>query len=177
MSKKGLNVYISGMGGQGIAFLARLIIEACIEAKMRILSCDTHGMAQRGGIVKSHLRIGAEVRTPMIPKGKADLCLGLERLEAMRAVREMSAPQSTALYYDSVYQPASVRTGNADYPENGDFEKLAARKKVTLHRVHISDIPDPKMQNTALLAEIVRLKLMSVREQYRCLLNRLWQGM
>ena len=48
------------------------------------MSAETIGMAQKGGSVFSHLRIGAGVMSPMIRRGTADLLLAFEPAEAVR---------------------------------------------------------------------------------------------
>ena len=156
---KPVNIYITGMGGQGIAFLSRLLLETCINAGYNIKSCDTHGLAQRGGIVVSHLRIGKEVYAPLIPKGKADIVIGLERLEAMRTLKNMIAVNGTIVYYDVVYQPTAVRTGKYQYPSEEEFRELALKKQVRLERVFFDDLKNPKMQNIALLSRIISLDI------------------
>ncbi|HET6421748.1 MAG TPA: 2-oxoacid:acceptor oxidoreductase family protein, partial [Geobacteraceae bacterium] len=62
---------ISGVGGQGILFITRLLAEAAIARKLPALSSETHGMAQRGGIVVSHLKVG-EFSSPLVRSGHAD---------------------------------------------------------------------------------------------------------
>ena len=62
---------ISGVGGQGILFITRLLAEAAIARKLPALSSETHGMAQRGGVVVSHLKVG-EFSSPLVRSGHAD---------------------------------------------------------------------------------------------------------
>ncbi len=62
---------ISGVGGQGILFLTRLLAEAAITRGLPVFSSETHGMAQRGGIVVSHLKVGA-FASPLVRSGHAD---------------------------------------------------------------------------------------------------------
>jgi indolepyruvate ferredoxin oxidoreductase, beta subunit len=42
-------VVLSGVGGQGILFLSRLLAEAAIAGGFPVITSETHGMAQRGG--------------------------------------------------------------------------------------------------------------------------------
>ena len=76
-------IVISGVGGQGVLFVTRLLAEAAIEAGLPVLTAETHGMAQRGGTVLSHLKVG-DFCSPMIRPGQADGLLALreETLEA-----------------------------------------------------------------------------------------------
>ncbi len=70
-------VVLSGVGGQGILFLSRLLAEAAIAGGFPVLTSETHGMAQRGGVVVSHLKVG-EFESPLVRAGRADLLLVLK---------------------------------------------------------------------------------------------------
>jgi indolepyruvate ferredoxin oxidoreductase beta subunit len=77
------DILITGVGGQGILLASTVIGRTAIKAGLSVRSTETHGMAQRGGSVVSHLRIG-NVYSPMIPKGSADFLIAFEPLEAVR---------------------------------------------------------------------------------------------
>ena len=68
---------ISGVGGQGILFITRLLAETAIAMGLPVLTSETHGMAQRGGIVISHLKIG-EFFGPLVRPGQADGLIALK---------------------------------------------------------------------------------------------------
>ena len=68
---------ISGVGGQGILFITRLLADVAIAQGLPVLTSETHGMAQRGGIVISHLKIG-EFSSPLVRPGHADGLLSLK---------------------------------------------------------------------------------------------------
>jgi indolepyruvate ferredoxin oxidoreductase beta subunit len=68
---------ISGVGGQGVLFITRLLAEAAIRTGRSVLTAETHGMAQRGGTVISHLKVGP-FSSPMIRPGQADGLLSLK---------------------------------------------------------------------------------------------------
>jgi indolepyruvate ferredoxin oxidoreductase beta subunit len=70
-------IVISGVGGQGVLFVTRLLAEAAIRQGLPVLTSETHGMAQRGGTVISHLKVGA-FSSPLIRSGRADICLALK---------------------------------------------------------------------------------------------------
>jgi len=67
---------ISGVGGQGILFVTRLLADVAISQGLSVLTSETHGMAQRGGIVISHLKIGP-FSSPLVRPGQADGLLSL----------------------------------------------------------------------------------------------------
>ncbi|MCM0083909.1 indolepyruvate oxidoreductase subunit beta [Geomonas sp. Red32] len=68
---------ICGVGGQGILFVTRLLAESAIAKGLPVLTSETHGMAQRGGIVVSHLKVGA-FASPLVRPGRADALLSLK---------------------------------------------------------------------------------------------------
>jgi indolepyruvate ferredoxin oxidoreductase beta subunit len=70
-------ILISGVGGQGILFITRLLAETAIYKEYPVLTAETHGMAQRGGIVISHIKVGG-FSSPLIRPGKADVLLLLK---------------------------------------------------------------------------------------------------
>jgi indolepyruvate ferredoxin oxidoreductase beta subunit len=69
-------VIISGVGGQGVLFVTRLLAEAAINKGLAVFTSETHGMAQRGGTVLSHLKVG-DYSSPLIRPAQADGLLAL----------------------------------------------------------------------------------------------------
>ena len=78
------NIVLCGVGGQGTVLASKLIASAAMDKSLPVMSAETIGMAQRGGSVFSHVRIGEDVYSPMIAKGEADIILGFEPGEAVR---------------------------------------------------------------------------------------------
>lgn len=153
------NIYICGVGGQGIGVLAAALSAAAEAAGREVRGCDTHGLAQRHGSVSSHLRLGGDALTPRVPEGQADVVLALERLEGLRGALRSLKPGGTLVYCDTVYQPVTVRTGLSGYPGP---EEVAAQVKEcggSAEAVPVRDIPDPRMQNAALLGRLAALGL------------------
>lgn len=71
-------IIVSGIGGQGVLFLSRLLCETALELGCSVMGSETHGMAQRGGNVISHIKVGNHsVVSPLIRPGRADVFLGL----------------------------------------------------------------------------------------------------
>lgn len=64
-------IIVSGIGGQGVLFVTRILAEAAIEKNLEVLTSETHGMAMRGGTVISHVKVG-EFTSPLIRMGQAD---------------------------------------------------------------------------------------------------------
>ena len=81
------DILICGVGGQGTVLASRIIAAAAAEEGSPVHSAETIGMAQRGGSVTSHVRVGGEAYSPMIPFGAADMLLAFEPGEAVRNLR------------------------------------------------------------------------------------------
>ncbi|MCD6527629.1 MAG: 2-oxoacid:acceptor oxidoreductase family protein [Desulfuromonas sp.] len=67
-------IIVSGIGGQGVLFLIRLIAQVAVNRGLAVLTSETHGMAQRGGTVLSTIKVGA-FASPLIRAGQADVGL------------------------------------------------------------------------------------------------------
>lgn len=80
------NVLLCGVGGQGTVLASRLIALAAMEKGMDARGAETIGMAQRGGSVVSHVRIGQDIYSPMIPHRGADVLICFEPAEAVRCL-------------------------------------------------------------------------------------------
>ena len=81
-----MNCLLAGVGGQGTVLASRLLAQAALEMGESARTAETIGMAQRGGCVVSHVRIGGERTGPLIPRGLADVLIGFEPGEAARCL-------------------------------------------------------------------------------------------
>ena len=109
------DLVIAGVGGQGIIFTANIIGKSCVKEGIQVLAAENHGMAQRGGSVESHLRIGTE-SGPLIPQGSADALLGFEPVEAIRCSHFLSKDGIAIINTEKVIPP-SVASGKFTYPD------------------------------------------------------------
>lgn len=78
-----VNIVVCGLGGQGILFMTRVLAEAALDKGFKVMGAETHGMAQRGGSVVSHLRFG-DVQGSMARSGTVHFLLSLDENEAYR---------------------------------------------------------------------------------------------
>ena len=81
--KPSSDILIVGIGGQGTVLASNILGEACIIENRSVRSAETHGMAQRGGSVESHIRIDGKFG-PLITPGTADLLIAFDLIEALR---------------------------------------------------------------------------------------------
>ena len=153
------NVFLIGVGGQGIGMLSEILVRAADYAGHPVKAVDTHGLAQRGGTVVSHLRLGNGVHAPIIPDGEAHLVVALERNEAIRGLETAARDNGDLVYYDTIWQPLGVRLGQDDPVVEEQVDEQCHKRNIRCHRVIDPNLEDPRMQNIVVLAEIGCLEL------------------
>lgn len=84
MNKVTANVLMTGVGGQGVLLASETLALAGMMDGLQVKQSEVHGVAQRGGSVVSHVRLGPQVHSPLIRCGTADALYAAERLEALR---------------------------------------------------------------------------------------------
>ena len=104
-----VNVLIAGVGGQGTVLASKLIAAAAIAAGLDARTAETIGMAQRGGPVTSHVRMGREIHSPLIPPGTAGLIIAFEPSEAVRVFPYLAPGGTLAVCRAPVKTAASPR--------------------------------------------------------------------
>ena len=122
--KANLRIFLTGVGGQGTLLASRLLGEAALAAGYNPMVSETHGMAQRGGIVVSTVVLG-DLKSPLISPGEADIVLGFEALEAFRALDRCHS-RSLVIANTATLVPYPVSIGQAKYPSVAQmFHRLA----------------------------------------------------
>ena len=122
--KTNLRIFLTGVGGQGTLLASRLLGEAALAAGYNPMVSETHGMAQRGGIVVSTVVLG-DLKSPLISPGEADIVLGFEALEAFRALDRCHA-DTLVIANTATMVPYPVAIGQARYPSVAQmFHRLA----------------------------------------------------
>ena len=109
------NIILCGVGGQGTILASRLIAAAAMKRGIPVKTAETIGMAQRGGSVFSHVRLGEGIHSPMIPPGKADLIIGFEPAEAVRHLPFLKEG-GTVVASIAPILPVSALIGASSYP-------------------------------------------------------------
>jgi len=122
-----------GVGGQGLMLVSNIIGLTCAEYGLNIRTAETHGLAQRSGSIYTHIRIGDDVFSPLIPYGEADVLLGMEAIESLRYI-EFLKPNGVIILNDYVWQPVQstfdrVNDSEVKYIEVQDIIKNL--KKIT----------------------------------------------
>ena len=109
------DVVICGVGGQGAILASDILGRAAVAEDRAVQAAETHGMAQRGGSVENHVRIGSAYGSLIPPRG-ADLMIALEPAEAVRYAPLMKDGGIIIVNTEPVY-PFTVTTGKAEYPD------------------------------------------------------------
>jgi indolepyruvate ferredoxin oxidoreductase beta subunit len=113
---KEINILISGVGGQGNILLERIIGMSAMKEGYSIKAADTFGAAQRGGSVLSHLRMGSEVHSSLVPQGRCHILLGLEPGEALNTAIKFLGKNGLVIVNTFPIFPAKVKVGEWSYP-------------------------------------------------------------
>ncbi len=110
----GLRIFFTGVGGQGTLTATILLARAAMLQGLDVVTGEVHGMAQRGGVVESALLMGG-FKSPRIAHGEADILLGFEPLETLRALPYLKKGGTVISSLDPVL-PIGVTMGRESYP-------------------------------------------------------------
>jgi indolepyruvate ferredoxin oxidoreductase beta subunit len=151
--KMTINCILTGVGGQGTVLASKLIAEAAMSKGKHVRTAETIGMAQRGGCVISHVRIGDEIHSPMIPKHTADIIIGFEPAEAVRCLPYLKK-DGVVVVSSKAIKPvtASLSDSSYDGSEMLTYLKNKVSKLIVVDGYKIcEDCGSAKVLNVALL--------------------------
>jgi indolepyruvate ferredoxin oxidoreductase beta subunit len=123
------NILVCGVGGQGVLTATEILAEAAIALGHDVKKTEVAGMAQRGGVVTSHVRFGRKVLSPAIPPGEADILLSFEAAEGLRWCSHLRK-NGVVLVNTMRLIPPVVSTGLFKYPEDPVAEIRATGLKL-----------------------------------------------
>ena len=137
-----INIILSGLGGQGILFMTRVLAQAALDKGFNVMGAETHGMAQRGGSVVSHLRLG-ETKSSLVRTGTAHFLLSLEENEGYRNLPFLS--RGAKMY---------VNTNSKHFPRE-EVKELLNKRNIIYRSIPAGiiaqDLGAPRSSNLALL--------------------------
>ena len=108
------NIILAGVGGQGAVLASKLLARAAMEHGLPVKTAETIGMAQRGGSVFSHVRMGEGAHSPLIGRGRADAIVAFEPAEAVRQLPFLR-PGGMVVTSNAPIVPVSSATGGPAY--------------------------------------------------------------
>lgn len=148
-----MNILLAGVGGQGTVLASKIIAACAINKGIFARTAETIGMAQRGGSVVSHVRIGENVASPLIPKGKADLIIALEPAEAVRVLPYLKKGGSLVVNANAI-KPVTDLSAKVPYSGETMLEYLKSHVE-NLYIIdgdkHCDDLGSSKILNLVLL--------------------------
>lgn len=168
-----LNVLVAGVGGQGILLTARIIATAAMKHGLRVSVGETFGASRRGGPVLSHIRLSRfETSTvtnqqflltgSLIPYNHADVLVGLEPLESLRAAPYLN-PSSRVLLNTQVQPPVNVLASQDAVPTFSTIRQRFSTLVEQLHTVNALCLAEQageiRTTNTVMLGALARLEL------------------
>jgi indolepyruvate ferredoxin oxidoreductase beta subunit len=121
---------IVAVGGQGNLLASSVLGEACLLAEVPMRMSEIHGMAQRGGVVESALIFG-DAQSPIISDGDADVLMGFEPAETLRALGKCNA-RSVVITNLAPLMPFTVNIGMGVYPDLKKLQELIRAKTARL---------------------------------------------
>ncbi len=166
-NKDSSNLIITGVGGQGNVLASQLIGQAFVGKGYFVTIGETYGASQRGGPVMSHIRISKKKqRSPLIPRGKGDIVVAMEPVEALRVLAVYGNPDVVALVNTRPIYPIDVTTGEEPYPELDDIKKRIDELSTSAYYIDATEkaiqMGSPILGNMIMVGALLELKLLPV---------------
>ena len=168
-----IDIILCGVGGMGALSTAAIISQAALDMGLYMKQAETHGMAQRGGDVQSHLRLSdKEIASDLIPDGQCDIILSVEPMEALRYLPYLNKEEGWVITNENPF----INIPN--YPEKE--EVLAEVKKVKNSIVFNAnkkahDLGNPKGTNMVVLgaaSKYLRIDIEKLENAIRSIFGR-----
>ena len=154
------NIYICGIGGQGIIKTSIVIGQTALKEKQHVVMSEIHGMSQRGGVVSTELKIGDD-ESPIIQDGGADLILAFEPVEAIRAL-EKSNKDTVVVVNTSIVLPSTINQQDVDYPDVDEIIDELKSKVAGVYPMDANMIAEtaghPLSMNMAMLGAVTAIE-------------------
>jgi indolepyruvate ferredoxin oxidoreductase beta subunit len=165
--KDPLNIIMAGVGGQGNVMASRVLANMLSLKGYKVTIGETFGMSQRGGSVMSHLRVSeTSAWSPQIPRGRADVLIALEPIEAVRVMRAYGNSGIKVLVNTRPIHPVGVIAGDSEYPA---LEKITGALRELTPYVWMLDateeaakLGNPILSNIIMIGAVSGLNLLPV---------------
>lgn len=160
LPKDPYNVIITGVGGQGNVTASRILSNMLAQKGYCVTIGETFGASQRGGSVISHIRVSSRSNwSPQVPKGKADVVVAIEPIEAIRVLASYGNPAVKVLTNTRPVYPAGVSAGQLSYPPLAEIKETL--KRLSAHVWFIDATDEAVKLGHPILANIVMIGALS----------------
>jgi indolepyruvate ferredoxin oxidoreductase beta subunit len=166
LEKEPFNVIIAGVGGQGNVLLSGFVGAALLNEGFMVSVVDTFGVSQRGGSVQSHIKISRNTLYSSVTlEGKADVILGMEPVETLRALEEFGNPHVFVVVNPRPMYP----TGGVTYPDLDEVKRAIVKLSSTTRFVNATEealeMGNPIYTNVILLGSLVGANVLPISKQ------------
>lgn len=166
-----INIILTGVGGQGTVLAAKVLAVAAATRGWQVRTAETIGMAQRGGSVVSHVRmgnLGEPVHGPLVTHGCANLIIAFEPGEGARVLPYLSKT-GTLITATSTVEPVSASLSDEAYNSKQILEDI----NLSLYNVMVRTITrgNSRMQRQARMIPIDDAAIVRNCEGGRKILN------
>ncbi len=156
---KDFKIIVSGYGGQGVLTLAEIIALAGQKKGFQVQQAELHGLAQRGGSLRTDISFGREVLSPLIKKGDVDLIISLDLLEALRSCQWSDPTKTIVLTNSTVFWPDERKISTLKTEKK--IRRLSKELKIVEADKIVQKLTNQKMAvNIYLLGAALREKLL-----------------
>jgi indolepyruvate ferredoxin oxidoreductase beta subunit len=167
LSKDPYNIIITGVGGQGNVMASRVLSAMLVNKGFMTTIGETFGASQRGGAVMSHIRVSSKgTWSPQIPKGKADVVIALEPVEAIRVLATYGHPGIAVLANTRPVYPVGVITGELNYPSEEEIRASLRELSASLWMIDATDqairLGNPILANIVMLGALASRGVLAV---------------
>jgi indolepyruvate ferredoxin oxidoreductase beta subunit len=147
------SILIVGVGGQGVLLASEIVSEVAMAAGFDVKKSEVHGMAQRGGVVSSHVRIAPKVYSPTIGYGQADIIVAFEQAEGLRAIDWMKKDGVVIASMTRLVPAIVTSSKKFSYPDDSIAEmKKKAESIIGVAADKIAmELGNPRLVNTILM--------------------------
>jgi len=164
-NRENYNLIITGVGGQGNVLSSQLIGQAFVGKGYFVTIGETYGASQRGGSVMSHIRISSKKQlSPLIPRGKADIVIGLEPVETLRVLTTYGNPQTVVISNTRPIYPVDVTSGDEKYPETEEIQKALKSLSHKIYSIAATEkameMGSPILGNMIMIGALLELNLL-----------------
>ena len=160
LPKDPYNIIITGVGGQGNVMASRVFSNMLVQKGFFVTIGETFGASQRGGSVMSHIRVSSKSTwSPQVPKGKADVVVTLEPIEAIRVLAGYGNPAVKVLTNTRAIYPAGVIAGRLSYPSLDEIKETL--KKLSARAWFIDATEEAVKLGNAILGNIIMIGALS----------------
>jgi len=158
--KGSMSIEMVGVGGQGILLASKILGRAALNKDINVIMSEVHGMAQRGGVVVTSVRLG-DAYSPLIADGSADILFGFEPVETYRGIRRLKKG-GTVLMNLNPMVPIYVSLGKQKYPSIEEMvEEIKAHFPKTI-KLNATELAEEA--GAAIAANVVMMGALSAVE-------------